>query len=834
MASSTPGPVPPRHTRQGQADEPQPPKPPKCLKVRIITWNMHDSLPKGDLEELLGAVSPHKLVPISPDSLDIPDMSIDANHPYHLVVMDKFSKIGIPMGLGAGFKLIDKEKEKEKLEDKDVEKPLLHKLKDQYEGNRGWKSSDDLAEDVVINHPTGWTSILEHWLCHRTQANPQSSDETEPIDVPLSPKRASVGNLHRRVTVKDHDKGPYVPLVKERMMGLYLAIYIHRDIRNLVKGTSKSAVTTGLIGGRVGNKGGVGISLNIDGTTLLFVNAHLAAHEGKVLHRLANLAKIKTELSVDPFLKPDDPRIMAEDVTDRFDYTFLCGDLNFRLDITRLHADWLISRQEYEQALAFDQLRKQMETNSTFAGFREASINFPPTFKYDVLRTLRRFRTKASRRHSRRSIFEKDHAGSGAEGRDHENDDDDAEEEGDTEAASMASSAWASVNSKAATDVEDDDYFDSLNSDHANGKQRLSLSAAVHKAKSKCKTLLSPALSPSLPSTPTKWRRMKQGLAESAVLFNKDPASSVPSIENIPTSLLPEPTHRPNLLDLSAKELLALPRPVSRGVSTRSIPPTTDQEDEDEDKGVYDSSHKQRVPSWCDRILWKSTVVPSLGDDDCIPENSGPKTRVGNFFSALRPHSRIRRDSSNSTLQEDIITPSHRTSIDTNIANTSIIDIYSGHGYPHAGSTQLSPKFLHHSRSTERLPQRKQTLVPPRPSTQYAGYNARLEGQSADINSPNLESVFQPSPLVTNEASLDTPPPVPPKDSVARWRFFPFRRETSQTIVLLEEPPAEVTPLPQKGDIVCLSYNTLDDRGMRRLEGRSDHRPVIGSYAIYL
>ena len=73
---------------------------------------------------------------------------------------------------------------------------------------------------------------------------------------------------------------------------------------------SKSSVTAGLIGGRVGNKGGVGISLNLNGTTLLFLNAHLAgmytsfvrisftehmplAHEGKVQHRLANLAKIK-------------------------------------------------------------------------------------------------------------------------------------------------------------------------------------------------------------------------------------------------------------------------------------------------------------------------------------------------------------------------------------------------------------------------------------------------------------------------------------------------------------------------------------------------------------
>lgn len=34
----------------------------------------------------------------------------------------------------------------------------------------------------------------------------------------------------------------------------------------------------------------------------------------------------------------------AADITDRFDFSFVFGDLNFRLDITRLHADWLISR----------------------------------------------------------------------------------------------------------------------------------------------------------------------------------------------------------------------------------------------------------------------------------------------------------------------------------------------------------------------------------------------------------------------------------------------------------------------------------------------------------
>ena len=43
-----------------------------------------------------------------------------------------------------------------------------------------------------------------------------------------------------------------------------------------LKGTSKSAVTTGLIGGWVGNNGAVGISLKIANTTMLFVSTHLA------------------------------------------------------------------------------------------------------------------------------------------------------------------------------------------------------------------------------------------------------------------------------------------------------------------------------------------------------------------------------------------------------------------------------------------------------------------------------------------------------------------------------------------------------------------------------
>lgn len=113
--------------------------------------------------------------------------------------------------------------------------------------------------------------------------------------------------------------------------------------------------------------------------------------------------------------------VLSPDLTDKFDYTFLCGDLNFRLDISRLHADWLIARRgehsfflplqsnnslttlslpEYEQALAFDQLYNLMRNGQAFVGFHEAPIHFPPTFKYDVLRTLKSKRKRPKRQNS--------------------------------------------------------------------------------------------------------------------------------------------------------------------------------------------------------------------------------------------------------------------------------------------------------------------------------------------------------------------------------------------------------------------------------------------------
>ncbi|KAF5382092.1 hypothetical protein D9615_004213 [Tricholomella constricta] len=831
-------PMTPRAVPEKALPPPPPPKPSppprKAFKVRILTWNMHDSVPKGDLEELLGKV-PLWSSTNSHSSRSIPNFALEADHPYHLVVVagqECPSLSGIPMGLGAGFKLIDKDRDKEKDRDKDREKARerdweydkprsKHRDKDKDEASRTFKNAGESPHEG----PSGWTSMIEDWLCQGSGSGVRTASPTV-ADVSF-PKP-----LTSRQSSKEPRKGPYQLLIKERMMGIYLAVYIHREMRPLVRGTSRSAVTAGLIGGRVGNKGGVGITINLDGTTFLFLNAHLAAHEGKVNHRLSNLAKIKAELSVDDFLSNDDPRVMAEDLTDKFDYTFICGDLNFRLDISRLHADWLVSRKEYAQALAFDQLTNLMQSGQAFVGFKEATINFPPTFKYDVLRTLKHAKRRGSKLDRWKRPDERSHRLTEVEEKELEQlEKEEAEEEAEgEEGASMASSIWTSGHSRAGTDrdVEEDEFYTSPSSQTmVTSASKVSLAIhAAHRAKAKWLALL-PSKNKSQHAKVNDTRR-KSHITHSSV--------DVTSNGLLTPVLAPEGAVSVDQIDRTRLR----PPPMILVNTTKSSLPS-DEDDETDDKGVYDSSHKKRVPSWCDRILWKTTVEPEPEPEEEILEpQSRPRTRINQFFvNAFRPLSaRVRRDSlaslatsmtSHST--EDSHTPS------SSPPESNVLDDrapFSRFVQPSGAPSSLSQVKSNEHRSPVRnythpeLGLRRTTSAnSPTPSgpTSHDNHPIRRATASAATPTPTAQHV--------------SPPYTPASIPSSRWRFLPsfFSHASTQSSISLEplaSGDVAPTPPPRKGDVVCLSYDTLDDRGMRRLEGRSDHRPVIGSYAIYI
>jgi len=210
--------------------------------------------------------------------------------------------------------------------------------------------------------------------------------------------------------------------------------------------------------------------------------------------------------------------------------------------------------------------------------------------------------------------------------------------------------------------------------------------------------------------------------------------------------------------------------------------------------------------------LWKSTVEP-----DSKPEDAArPRTRMGTFFSnALRPLSSRSFSSMTSP------TPSARPSM-THMRSSSPVSEIEDAPDTATPCTQFTPPKrpgkIHHSKSNESM---RVTEKPRLLRNLSHGVDPRTRGATIGVYSPSSATRESPD-LPHKSPTLPTP---------SRWRFLSFLSRDSSTAAQEEQLSM---PPPRKGDVVCLSYNTLDDRAMRRLDGRSDHRPVIGSYAVYI
>ena len=319
-----------------------------------------------------------------------------------------------------------------------------------------------------------------------------------------------------------------------------------------------------------------------------------------------------------------------KDITDKFDYSFICGDLNFRLNISRLHADWLISRegmdhqlpmcdifstfQEFTQALEFDQLRKVMEEGTEFLGFHEAPINFPPTFKYDVAPHSKYTKGNASKSMRLERAGDNSTTLTDLEERALE----ELENGEANETASMASSTSTSVKSKVWDRESDGECIPSPSTPTmVTSVSKASVaSTGTRKAKLKWFTLPSPSL-----SSPTALFRPKQQHA------------STPRLGDFPP---PRNYHNYNLQGKSGHDS----RPPMILVDASKPNTNNDGTPISEERGIYDSSNKRRVPSWC-----VFSYSPSRCSKDSLPgvgviESSGnpllyQTSSQKNMFQAL-------------------------------------------------------------------------------------------------------------------------------------------------------------------------------------------------------
>ncbi|CAG9862346.1 unnamed protein product [Phyllotreta striolata] len=179
---------------------------------------------------------------------------------------------------------------------------------------------------------------------------------------------------HKFVTEGVHPKAKYKLVGLARLVGMQLVVMVNNKHYPYVKNISVDTVGTGLLG-KMGNKGGVGVRLELHNTSLCFVNCHLAAHVEEFERRNQDYKDINARMNF---------RKSPQAIKDH-EQIYWLGDLNYRItELTTTQVKTLLLRNEMVTLLKADQLNQQKERGNVLLDYEEGDISFKPTYKYDL------------------------------------------------------------------------------------------------------------------------------------------------------------------------------------------------------------------------------------------------------------------------------------------------------------------------------------------------------------------------------------------------------------------------------------------------------------------
>ncbi|XP_074846408.1 synaptojanin-2 [Carettochelys insculpta] len=164
----------------------------------------------------------------------------------------------------------------------------------------------------------------------------------------------------------------YILLTSAQLVGVCLFVFVRPYHVPFIRDVAIDTVKTGM-GGKTGNKGAVGIRFQFHSTSFCFICSHLTAGQTQVKERNEDYKEITQKLSF-----PMGRNVFSHD------YVFWCGDFNYRIDLTYEEVFYFLKRQDWKRLLEFDQLQLQKSSGKIFKDFHEGTINFGPTYKYDV------------------------------------------------------------------------------------------------------------------------------------------------------------------------------------------------------------------------------------------------------------------------------------------------------------------------------------------------------------------------------------------------------------------------------------------------------------------
>ena len=183
-------------------------------------------------------------------------------------------------------------------------------------------SEDPTAKAQLLD--SGWLRLMVGtWNLHGKEPAPnlapwlQPMAVTGPIDVYAIGTQEAEHSIETSVLLPSKSRwldflsmtlgSDYTCVASQTLVAIHLALFVRNKVLDQVTDVQIAHVSTGLktgVGGKLGNKGGVGISCAIGDTSFLFVNCHLAAHYKHVAQRNSDFHRIDTQLPLRPRTLP--------------------------------------------------------------------------------------------------------------------------------------------------------------------------------------------------------------------------------------------------------------------------------------------------------------------------------------------------------------------------------------------------------------------------------------------------------------------------------------------------------------------------------------------------
>ncbi|CAI4049962.1 phosphatidylinositol-3-/phosphoinositide 5-phosphatase INP52 SKDI_14G2170 [Saccharomyces kudriavzevii IFO 1802] len=166
----------------------------------------------------------------------------------------------------------------------------------------------------------------------------------------------------------------YLLLRVEQMSSLLILFFVRSDMAYNVKQVGGSTKKTGF-GGITGNKGAVAIRFDYGATSFCFVNTHLSAGASNIDERRHDYNNIYRNITF--------PRSKT---IPHHDALFWLGDLNYRITLMNdeVRRELKAQKDDYiGRLLQYDQLTQEINEGVVFQGFKEPTVQFRPTYKYD-------------------------------------------------------------------------------------------------------------------------------------------------------------------------------------------------------------------------------------------------------------------------------------------------------------------------------------------------------------------------------------------------------------------------------------------------------------------